>query len=80
MPRRRAFRPVWYAGVSALLISTGLFLLSFTGFGPNLGMPFGYYGKLNRIVSALDALQEVCDQMKMRGWLVAVKGVLGVGN
>ena len=59
MPYRCAFRSIWYAVFAALLISTGLFLLSLTVFGPNLGMPFGYYGKLNRIVSALDALPRV---------------------
>ena len=59
MPQRRAFRPLWYAGVAALFITTALAFLSLTGFGPNLGMPFGYYGKLNRVVSALDALPSV---------------------
>lgn len=40
-------------------MTTALALLSLTVFGPNLGMPFGYYGKLNRVVSALDALLNV---------------------
>ena len=27
----------------------------FTGVGPNLGLPFGYYGKLNQVVARIEA-------------------------
>ena len=32
-----------------------LFGLSWTCFGPNLGLPFGYYGKLNQVVARIEA-------------------------
>jgi len=45
--------------LSLLAIAIFMVALPFTGFGPNLGLPVGYYGKLNRIKSRVDKLPGV---------------------
>ena len=43
------------ASLSILL----LVALSAIGFGPNLGLPFGYYGKFNRVLARVEANPEL---------------------
>ncbi len=47
--------------VTLLLLAVAIFMVAllFTPFGPNLGLPVGYYGKLNRIKSRVDKLPGV---------------------
>ena len=44
--------------LASCAVVTGAVLLGlsvFTGVGPNLGLPFGYYGKLNQVVARIEA-------------------------
>ena len=44
-------------GVAALVVSLTILALvavDFMGIGPNLGLPFGYYGRLNRVLARIE--------------------------
>lgn len=48
-------------GLGLAALATALLVLSFLavdflGIGPNLGVPFGYYGRFNRILSRVEAV------------------------
>lgn len=48
--------------VSALITSLAILILvaiSAIGIGPNLGLPFGYYGKFNRVLADIRANPEL---------------------
>lgn len=54
-------RKLWL-GLAALLASLAvLFFLAadLIGLGPNLGLPFGYYGRYNRILALIEASPDV---------------------
>ena len=46
---------LWFGGTILLTVSIlTIVVLDSIGIGPNLGLPFGYYGKLNRILSHIE--------------------------
>ena len=46
---------LWFGGTILLTVSIlTIVVLDRIGIGPNLGLPFGYYGKLNRILSHIE--------------------------
>ena len=46
---------LWICGTMLLTFSTlTIVALDRIGIGPNLGFPFGYYGKLNRVLSHIE--------------------------
>lgn len=47
----------YWLGLASLVASLSVLtlLLDCIGFGPNLGLPFGYYGKFNRVLSHVEA-------------------------
>ncbi len=59
MQRRRSYslrsRLTLLLASGAVVTGAFLFGLSWTCFGPNLGLPFGYYGKLNQVVARIEA-------------------------
>jgi len=49
-------------GLAALIASLSILLflaVDLIGIGPNLGLPFGYYGRLNRILDRIEANPEL---------------------
>ena len=51
-----------WLGLSTLAASLAILILvalSAIGFGPNLGLPFGYYGKFNRVLAGVEADPEL---------------------
>ena len=60
MQRRRSYslRSRLTLSLASCAFVAGAVLLGvcvFTGVGPNLGLPFGYYGKLNQVVARIEA-------------------------
>ncbi|HZW08974.1 MAG TPA: hypothetical protein VFF69_03645 [Phycisphaerales bacterium] len=53
----RVLRALMMVGIAVL--SLWLLAAVFLGLGPNLGLPFGYYGKLSRVVSRLESIPGV---------------------
>ena len=53
-----------WLGLATLLASLSILLLgalSAIGFGPNLGLPFGYYGKFNQVLGQIEGNPELED-------------------
>src|SRR5687768_6065182 len=50
-----------FIGCGAMLVLSLFCLLfsSLTFIGPNLGLPFGYYGELNRVKASVEAIEGV---------------------
>lgn len=49
-------------GLATLVASLAILILvalSAIGFGPNLGLPFGYYGQFNRVLARVEANPEL---------------------
>jgi hypothetical protein len=44
---------------SSFLAAAFLLLNLFLGFGPNFGLHFGYYGKLNRVLAVIQEMPDV---------------------
>ncbi len=54
MKRKWKLRP----GLATLIASLSILLflaIDLIGFGPNLGFPFGYYGRLNQILARIES-------------------------
>ena len=50
-----------WLGLATLVASLAILILvalSAIGFGPNLGLPFGYYGKFNRVLGQVEGNPE----------------------
>lgn len=53
-------RPKWFAAAVVLLaVAACLFVSPISGILPNVGLPFGYYGKLNKVKAQLRSLPNV---------------------
>lgn len=51
-----------WLGLATLVASLAILILvalSAIGFGPNLGLPFGYYGKFNRVLGQIEGNPEL---------------------
>ena len=51
-----------WLGLATLVASLSILLLgslSAIGFGPNLGLPFGYYGKFNQVLGQIEGNPEL---------------------
>ena len=51
-----------WLGLATLVASLAILILlalSAIGFGPNLGLPFGYYGQFNRVLAHVEANPEL---------------------
>ena len=51
-----------WLGLATLVASLAILILvalSAIGFGPNLGLPFGYYGQFNRVLAHIEADTEL---------------------
>jgi hypothetical protein len=57
--RRNRRRTLWAGGALLVIASTCCVTSSLTIAGPNLGLPFGYYGELNRTKSRVRAIDGV---------------------
>ena len=53
-------RKIWF-GIAMLTASLPILFLSadLIGYGPNVGLPFGYYGRLNRVLARIEANPEL---------------------
>lgn len=53
----RSKTKLWIGGATLAALIAGLALLGLDqiGLGPNLGLPFGYYGKYNRVLAHVEA-------------------------
>ncbi len=51
----------WPRRVLLVLTLSGMILLSLdlVGFGPNLGLPVGYYGRFNRVLARIQASPDI---------------------
>lgn len=64
---RRGNKLTWLAALVVLLAAAAcLFVSPLSGLLPNVGLPFGYYGKLNRVRARLQSLPNV-EIVRIRG-------------
>lgn len=57
--QQRWYRALLLGATIALVAVVSLFALDVLGIGPNLGLPFGYYGRFNQVMSRIQAIPEV---------------------
>ena len=57
--RRRWSQPALWVALVICVLVLGLLSLDRLGLGPNLGLPFGYYGRFNRVLEQIRANPDV---------------------